>query len=125
VSRFCYKHHPKQGIAFLIILCIFIPEEETIHKNAMNTTTEELEKIRERIKKIRFEKGLTQDNMASMLNISQNAYHKLENGHSKMNLSKFIDICKVLEIEMAEIINGPERTYTFSKYYKKPLVKVY
>jgi len=90
----------------------------------MNTTTAELKNIRERIKTIRFKKGLTQDNMATMLHISQNAYHKLENGHSKMNLSKFIDICKVLEIEVVELINGPEQAYTFSKYYKKPLEKV-
>ena len=90
----------------------------------MNTTSTELKNIRERIKSIRFKKGLTQDNMADMLNISQNAYHKLENGHSKMNLSKFIDICKVLEIETIELINGPEHTHTFSKYYKNPLIKV-
>lgn len=90
----------------------------------MNTTNTELKSIRERIKEIRYKKGFTQDNMADMLNISQNAYHKLENGHSKMSLSRFIDICKVLEIESAEIINGPEKIYSFSKYYKKPEVKV-
>jgi len=90
----------------------------------MNTTETELKNIRKRIKSIRFKKGLTQDNMADMLNISQNSYHKLENGHSKINLSKFIDICKVLEVETIELLNGPEQTYTFSKYYKNPLVKV-
>ena len=89
----------------------------------MNTTEQLVCEIRERIKNIRFEKGLTQDNMADMLNLSQNAYHKLENGHSKMSLTKFINICKVLEVEMVEIIKGPEQTYTFSKYYKKPLVR--
>ena len=90
----------------------------------MNTTTSELKKIRDRIKNIRFKKGFTQENMADMLHISQNAYHKLENGHSKMNLSKFIDICKVLEIEAVELLKGPEQVYTFSKYYNKPFVKV-
>ncbi len=102
----------------------FYLEKEATSLNAMNTTATELKNIRERIKTIRFEKGLTQENLADMLHISQNAYHKLENGHSKMNLSKFIDICKVLEIEAAELINGPEQAYSFSKYYKKPAVKV-
>jgi hypothetical protein len=41
-----------------------------------------------------------------------------------MNLSKFIDICKVLEVEITEVINGPEQSYAYSKYYKKPIVKV-
>lgn len=90
----------------------------------MNTTISELKCIRERIKGIRYEKGFTQDNMADMLNISQNSYHKLENGYSKMSLYKFIDICKVLEIEITEVINGPDKTYSFSKYYKKPEVKI-
>ncbi len=90
----------------------------------MNSTVIELEKIRERIKQIRFNKGLTQDNMADMLNISQNAYHKLENGRCKMSLRKFINICKILEIEASELINGPEKKYSFSKYYKKPIEKV-
>jgi len=54
----------------------FYFEKETTSLIAMHTTTSELKKIRERIKKIRFEKGLTQDNMADMLHISQNAYHK-------------------------------------------------
>lgn len=102
----------------------FYFEKENTLLIAMNTTATELKNIRERIKTIRFEKGLTQENLADMLHISQNAYHKLENGHSKMNLSKFIDICKVLEIEVAELINGPEQTYVFSKYYKNPLVKL-
>lgn len=90
----------------------------------MKTTPSHLKNIRERIKKIRFEKGLTQDNMTDMLAISQNSYHKLENGHTKMNLSKFINICKVLQIEVTEIIHGPEIIYKFSKYYKKPVIKV-
>ncbi|WKD85750.1 HTH-type transcriptional regulator PrtR [Polaribacter huanghezhanensis] len=88
-----------------------------------SSTTEELKNIRQRIKSIRFKKGLTQDNMASMLNVSQNAYHKLENGHCRMSLHKFIDICKALEVEFIELVNGPEKIYTFSKFYKKPEVK--
>lgn len=90
----------------------------------MKTTYIELKKIRERLKKIRIEKGLTQDNMADMLYISQNSYHKLENGHTKMSLDKFIDICNVLQVEMAEIINGPEIVYKFSKHYNRPEIKV-
>lgn len=89
----------------------------------MNTTGIELKEIRERIKRIRFEKGLTQDNMADMLSISQNAYHKLENGHTRICLSKFINICKVLKIDPVELINGPEKKYVFSRYYKKPIIQ--
>jgi len=75
--------------------------------------------IRERIKKIRVEKGYSQEYMADRLNISQNAYHKLERGHTRINLQKFLEISKILEVETSELINGPEYVYIFSKYYQK------
>lgn len=89
----------------------------------MSTTQQLVDEIRERIKKIRIEKGYSQDYMAEMLNISQNAYHKLERGHTRINLLKFIDIAKILEIETSELINGPEHVYMFSKYYQKSLLR--
>ncbi|MFY0630199.1 MAG: helix-turn-helix transcriptional regulator [Flavobacteriaceae bacterium] len=90
----------------------------------MNDTTQQLvNEIRERIKKIRLEKGYSQDYMADMLDISQNAYHKLERGYSRIHLRKFIDIARILEIELTELINGPEYTYIFSKHYNKALLR--
>jgi transcriptional regulator with XRE-family HTH domain len=89
----------------------------------MPTSQQLVKDIRERIKKIRVEKGYSQEYMADMLNISQNAYHKLERGYTRINLQKFIEISKILEIEISELINGPEHVYMFSKYYKKSLLK--
>ena len=89
----------------------------------MSTTQQIVGEIRERIKRIRLEKGYSQDYMADMLNISQNAYHKLERGHSRINLQKFIEIARILEIETSELINGPEHVYIFSKYYQNRLLR--
>ena len=72
----------------------------------MPTSQQLVKDILERIKKIRVEKGYSQEYMADMLSISQNAYHKLERGHTRINLQKFIDISKILEIEISELING-------------------
>jgi len=83
----------------------------------MPTSQQLVKDILERIKKIRVEKGYSQEYMADMLSISQNAYHKLERGHTRINLQKFIDISKILEIEISELINGPEYVYMFSRYY--------
>ena len=89
----------------------------------MNTSQQLVDEIRERIKKIRLEKGYSQDYMADMMNISQNAYHKLEKGYSRIHLRKFIEIARILEIELTELINGPEYVYIFSKHYKKAMLK--
>ena len=41
----------------------------------MNTSKLQVEEIRERIRTLRIDKGYSQDYMADILNISQNAYH--------------------------------------------------
>jgi transcriptional regulator with XRE-family HTH domain len=69
----------------------------------MKTSKLLVEGIRERIKIIRIEKGYSQDYMADMLNISQNAYHKLEKGHTRIHLEKFIDIAEILEVKFSEL----------------------
>jgi transcriptional regulator with XRE-family HTH domain len=82
-----------------------------------------VKEIRERIKTVRIEKGYSQDYMADMLNISQNAYHKLEKGHTRIHLEKLIDIAKVLEVEVSDLFNGPDHVYIFSSYYRKKHIR--
>tara|TARA_B100000780_G_scaffold135383_1_gene94854 strand:+ start:707 stop:985 length:279 start_codon:yes stop_codon:yes gene_type:complete len=89
----------------------------------VNNSKIEIKEIRERIKTVRIEKGYSQDYMADMLNISQNAYHKLEKGHTRIHLEKFIDIAKVLEVEVSDLFNGPDHVYIFSSYYKKKHIR--
>ena len=89
----------------------------------MSTSKLQVEEIRERIRTLRIEKGYSQDYMAVMLNISQNAYHKLEKGYTRIHLEKFIDIAKILEIEFPELLNGPDYVYVFSGQYKKKHIK--
>ena len=89
----------------------------------MNTSKLLVEGIRERIRVIRIEKGYSQDYMADMLKISQNAYHKLEKGHTRIHLEKFIDIAEILEIEFSELLKGSDYVYVFSGQYKKKHLK--
>ncbi|MBT6376728.1 MAG: helix-turn-helix transcriptional regulator [Flavobacterium sp.] len=89
----------------------------------MNNSKIIVKEIRERIKTVRIEKGYSQDYMADMLNISQNAYHKLEKGHTRIHLEKFIDIANVLEVEVSDLFNGPDHVYIFSSYYRKKHIR--
>jgi transcriptional regulator with XRE-family HTH domain len=88
----------------------------------MKTSKLLVEGIRERIKIIRIEKGYSQDYMADMLNISQNAYHKLEKGHTRIHLEKFIDIAEILEVKFSELLKGSDYVYVFSGQYKKKYI---
>ena len=89
----------------------------------MNNSKIIVKEIRERIKTVRIEKGYSQDYMADMLCISQNAYHKLEKGHTRIHLEKFIDIANVLEVEVSDLFNGPDHVYIFSSYYSKKHIR--
>lgn len=60
--------------------------------------------IIENIKKIRKHKGISQEYIASHLNISQSAYHKIEVGETELTTDRLQQILNVLEIDLSELI---------------------
>ena len=56
------------------------------------------------IRKRRLELNYSQDYVAGRLGMSQNAYSKLEMGHTGVTIGKFIVICEALEIEVADML---------------------
>ena len=57
------------------------------------------------IRKIREYKDYTQDYLAAKLNISENAYSKIELGYSKVTLERLFLISFVLEVNPADLIS--------------------
>ena len=57
------------------------------------------------IRKIREFRNYTQDYLAAKLQISQNAYSKIELGYSSITLSRLVKITEILEFELADIIS--------------------
>ena len=60
----------------------------------------EIDEIREKIKFLRLEKGYTQGYIAKQLEISQYAYHKLENGKTELKVKMLLKLALVLEVEV-------------------------
>ena len=54
--------------------------------------------VLEKIKEKRKEKGFSQKQMAELLNISQPGYQKIEQGKNVLSIERFLDICRILEI---------------------------
>jgi transcriptional regulator with XRE-family HTH domain len=54
-----------------------------------------LKKIREKRKA----KGFSQKQMAELLNISQPGYQKIEQGTNVVSIERFLEICRILEID--------------------------
>lgn len=56
------------------------------------------------IRRKREELNYTQDYLAAKLNISQNAYSKIELGYTKITLDRLFQIADILEIELSELV---------------------
>jgi transcriptional regulator with XRE-family HTH domain len=57
------------------------------------------------IRKIREFRNYTQDYLAAKLNISQNAYSKIELGYSSITLTRLVEVAEILEVDLADLIN--------------------
>lgn len=58
--------------------------------------------ILEKIKKEREKEGLSQYEFGKKIGLSQNAYFKLETGKTRLDMYRFLTICKVLNIPPKE-----------------------
>ncbi len=58
----------------------------------------ELQLICDKIRKLRYDQGLSQEKVANHLNISQNAYHKIENGRTKLLVLTLLMLADVFKV---------------------------
>ena len=63
-----------------------------------------MEKVLSNIRKTRNLRGYSLENMAMELNISDSAYRKIENNQTKLSLERFLQIAKVLDVSVNELI---------------------
>ncbi len=61
-----------------------------------------------KIKKARINKGFSQEDIAAKLNVSQSAYAKIENGITKLDIERLLDIVKILEMDIQDLLNVEE-----------------
>ena len=63
-----------------------------------------MEKVLSNIRKTRNLRGYSLENMAMELNISDSAYRKIENNQTKLSLERFLQIAKVLDVSINDLI---------------------
>lgn len=57
------------------------------------------------IRKTREQRNYTQDYLAAKLEISQNAYSKIELGYSNITLSRLVNIADILEVDLMTLMD--------------------
>jgi transcriptional regulator with XRE-family HTH domain len=65
-------------------------------------------KIGQKIRKIREMKGISQEYLAQQLNITPQAFGKIEREETKLDFKRLNEIAKYLEVEPLDIVNFDE-----------------
>jgi transcriptional regulator with XRE-family HTH domain len=60
--------------------------------------------LSEKIRQIRLQKGLSQENMADMLGLSTTAYGDLERGRTELSVSRLENIVRLLDVPLPELL---------------------
>jgi transcriptional regulator with XRE-family HTH domain len=63
------------------------------------------EMIATKIRILRRNREFSQEYMAVMLQISQNAYSRLETGKTPMTIDRFYEVCQILQIKPSELLD--------------------
>ena len=66
--------------------------------------------VGEKIKAFRLKHQWTQNTVADKLKISIPAYSKIETGITDVNMSRLVQIAKVFNVRVADIVNGVNET---------------
>ena len=67
---------------------------------------QKIEKILENLRLQRIKKGYSQEYLGEQLGLTQYAYHKIENGKTKLQVKCLLELCKVLEIEIQDLVDN-------------------
>ena len=67
-------------------------------------------KIEEKVRMIREIKGISQDAIATHLDISPQAYGKIERGETKLDFKRIEEIAKYLQVTVDEVMNFDAKT---------------
>lgn len=70
-------------------------------------------KVCEKIKRLRQDKGWSQEETANKLNMSTNAYGCIERGDTDVSLSRLEDISAVFEIDIADFFDKKTSVFNF------------
>lgn len=82
------------------------------------------QKIGQFLKELRNEKGLTQAQLAEMLNVSNRSISRWENGVNMPDLDLLIQIADYYSVEIGEILDGERKNGNMDKKTEETLLKV-
>lgn len=62
--------------------------------------------VGKRIKEARLKKGLTQEGLSEIIDVSIAYLSRIERGNSQINLKRLVEICEILDMSLSEVLVG-------------------
>ena len=75
--------------------------------------------LSERIRQIRLQKGLSQENMADMLGLSTTAYGDVERGRTELSFSRLENIAKLLDMPLPDLLGFESLTLSETEWLRQ------
>ncbi|GGC09169.1 helix-turn-helix domain-containing protein [Dyadobacter sediminis] len=75
--------------------------------------------LSERIRQIRLQKGLSQENMADMLGLSTTAYGDLERGRTELSVSRLENIARLLDVPLSGLLGLESATMSETEWLRQ------
>ena len=80
-------------------------------------------KIGNFLKKLRKEKGITQEQLAEILNVSGRTVSRWENGNNMPDIDILIELADFYEVDIRELIDGERKSENMDKKTKETVIK--
>lgn len=72
----------------------------------MTTTNTQQNTVRSRMKQLRIDLGISQDDLAKAAGIDRKTVNRIEKGHFSPNLDTFFRLCIALDVRPADLMKG-------------------
>ena len=76
----------------------------------LKVTDKRVERLGERIRELRKERGLSQEGLANLTNIDRGYMGTIERGERNITLKKLFDICDALNVQPSEVFDNFDMT---------------
>lgn len=76
------------------------------------------------IKSLRLEKGLTQEQLAEVLSVTNRSVSRWENGNNLPDLSVLLELAKYFEVDVGDVLDGERKDGNMDEKTEETLLKV-
>jgi transcriptional regulator with XRE-family HTH domain len=80
--------------------------------------------LSEKIRQIRMQKGLSQENMADMLGLSTTAYGDMERGRTELSVSRLENVAKLLDVLLHELLGFDAMTMSETEWLRQENTRI-